>query len=137
MPTILQNLLASNITLVQLTLIVLQGEGNLQTAWVAALPLATEQGTSEASSFTAAQGSGPPGRGLLPLLCPGHPQPLLGLPTRVPISASRASGSRGVDTCLGRRAQKSPTHLTEVTEQPFDANNFWSLPTWAAIEPLT
>lgn len=53
---------------------------------------------------------------------------------RVTISASRASGSR---TCLRGRALKSPTHLTEVTEQPFDANNFWSLPTWAAIEPLT
>lgn len=123
--------------LVQRTLALPLATGSLQAAWVAAPSLATEQGTSRVSSSVEAQGRGPPGRGLLPLLCPDHPQQLLGLPTRVPISASRASGSCSVDTCLGGKALKSPTHPTEVNEQPFDANNFWSQPTWATIEPLT
>jgi len=137
MPNISQNLLVLNITLVQLTPTLLLGRGNPQAAWAAALSLATERGKSKASSLMAAHGRGPPGRELLPLLCLGPPWLLLGLPERVPISASCASGSCGVDTCLQRRALKSPTHLTEVTEQPFHANNFWSLPTWVAIEPLT
>lgn len=137
MPTILQDLLASNITLAQLTLILLPGRGNHQAAGLAALSLATEQGTSKASSSMAAQGKGPPQSGMLPLLCADHLWPLLGLPKRVPVSASCESSSHSVDTCLQKRARKSPTHLTEVTEQPFYANNFWTLPTWAAIEPLT
>lgn len=141
MPTIPHNLLVSNIILVQLMLTQLLNRGKTevirrqpgQQHCVSIHTVRHEQGKQLHSS----PGDRTTMKRTDATSVPRPSPTLLGLPARVPISASHGSSSCQMDTCLGERALKSPTHLTEVTEQPFDANNFWSLPTWAAIEPLT